>query len=108
MHSVRWQVRRSWAQTIAHSVRPMRLGFTSMNTPDDPRPDVLASEVESRGYDSLWIGEHSHIPVARQTPYPAGGEMPEAYRWMMDPFLSLLLAATSTETLLLGTHVALP
>src|SRR5687767_14670370 len=86
----------------------MRLGFTSMNNPADPRPDVLAREVESRGYDSLWIGEHSHIPVARQTPYPAGGEMPEAYRWMMDPFLSLLLAATSTETLLRGTHVAVP
>jgi probable F420-dependent oxidoreductase len=86
----------------------MRLGFTSMNNPADPRPDVLAREVESRGYDSLWIGEHSHIPVSRRTPYPAGGEMPEPYRWMMDPFLSLMLAATSTDSLLLGTHVALP
>lgn len=86
----------------------MRLGFTSMNNPDDPLPDVLAREVEARGYDSLWFGEHSHIPVSRRTPYPAGGEMPEPYRWMMDPFLSLLLAATATEQLLVGTGVALP
>ena len=86
----------------------MRVGFTSMNGPGDPRPDVLARELEARGYDSLWYGEHPQIPVRRRTPYPAGGEMPEPYRWMMDPFLSLLLAGTATERLLLGTGVALP
>jgi probable F420-dependent oxidoreductase len=86
----------------------MRLGFTSMNGPHDPRPDVLARELEARGYDSLWYGEHPQIPVSRRTPYPAGGEMPEPYRSMMDPFLSLLLAGTATERLLLGTGVALP
>ncbi len=86
----------------------MRLGFTSMNNPDDPRPDELAREVEGRGYESLWFGEHSHIPLSRRTPYPTGGEMPEPYKWMMDPFLSLLLAAAATEKLLIGTGVALP
>jgi probable F420-dependent oxidoreductase len=86
----------------------MRIGFTSMNGPRDPRPDVLARELEARGYDSLWYGEHPQIPVSRRTPYPAGGEMPEPYRWMMDPFLSLLAAGTATERLLLGTGVALP
>src|SRR4051795_5656670 len=79
-----------------------------MNNPKDLRPDVLGRELEARGYDSLWYGEHSHIPVSRRTPYPAGGEMPDQYRWMMDPFLSLLLAATATEKLLVGTGVALP
>lgn len=86
----------------------MRLGFSSMNTPDDVPPDVLARELEARGYDSLWIGEHTHIPVARTTPYPAGGELPDAYRTMMDPFLALMVAATATERLLVGTGVALP
>jgi probable F420-dependent oxidoreductase len=86
----------------------MRIGFSSMNTPDELRPDRLGRELEDRGYDSLWYGEHSHIPVSRRTPYPAGGEMPDQYRWMMDPFLSLLLAATATERLLVGTGVALP
>lgn len=86
----------------------MRIGFSAMNNPDEPRPDVLARELEARGYDSLWYGEHSHIPASRKTPYPTGGEMPEQYRWMMDPFLSLLLAATATDDLLVGTGVALP
>jgi probable F420-dependent oxidoreductase len=79
-----------------------------MNTPEDIRPDVLAQALESRRFDSLWAGEHSHIPVSRQTPYPAGGAMPEQYKRMMDPFLSLLLGATATERLLIGTSVALP
>lgn len=86
----------------------MKVGFTSMNNPDDPRPDTLARELEARGFESWWIGEHAHIPASRRTPYPAGGEMPEPYRWMMDPFLSLLLAASATERLLVGTGVALP
>jgi probable F420-dependent oxidoreductase len=79
-----------------------------MNNPDEPRPDVLARELEARGFESLWLGEHSHIPASRRTPYPAGGEMPRRYRSMMDPFLSLLLAANATERLTVGTGVALP
>jgi probable F420-dependent oxidoreductase len=79
-----------------------------MNTPNDLAPDVLAHELEARGYESLWMGEHSHIPVSRRTPYPAGGEMPAPYRSMMDPFLSLLLAARASDRLLVGTGVALP
>ncbi|HET7651932.1 MAG TPA: TIGR03619 family F420-dependent LLM class oxidoreductase [Acidimicrobiales bacterium] len=86
----------------------MHVGFTSMNNPDEPRPDVLARELEARGFESLWLGEHSHIPASRRTPYPAGGEMPRRYRSMMDPFLSLLLAAEATERLVVGTGVALP
>lgn len=86
----------------------MKLGFTTMNTPEDPPPDELGRALEDRGYDSLWIGEHSHIPAVRRTPYPAGGEMPAAYTRMMDPFLSLTAAAGATHSLLLATGVALP
>jgi probable F420-dependent oxidoreductase len=86
----------------------VKFGFTTMNTPSDVAIDTLAPALEERGYESLWIGEHSHIPVSRRTPYPAGGEMPDQYRWMMDPFLSLLLAATATERLVIGLGVALP
>ncbi|MCU4183485.1 LLM class F420-dependent oxidoreductase [Acidiferrimicrobium sp. IK] len=78
-----------------------------MNTPEDVPPDVLARHLEERGFDSLWIGEHSHIPVSRLTPYPSGGEMPDQYRRMMDPYASLLVAATATTDLLIGTGVAL-
>ncbi len=86
----------------------MRLGFTTMNTPEDPAPAALARALEDRGFDSLWIGEHSHIPASRRTPYPAGGAMPEQYTRMMDPFLSLMAAADATDDLLLATGVALP
>ena len=79
-----------------------------MSNPADVAPDVLARELEVRGYDSLWIGEHTHIPVSRATPYPAGGELPALYRMMMDPFLTLMAAAAATERLSVGTCVALP
>ncbi len=86
----------------------MQLGFTSMNTVSDPPPDELARALEDRGFDSLWVGEHPHIPASRATPYPAGGEMPEQYKHMMDPFVALTVAATATERLLVVTGVALP
>lgn len=85
----------------------MHLAFSSMNTPNDPPPAILAKALEQRGFESLWYGEHSHIPVSRATPYPAGGEMPEPYRQMMDPYLSLMCAANATTTLRLGTGIAL-
>jgi probable F420-dependent oxidoreductase len=85
----------------------MELGYSTMNTPIDVRPDVLAPALEARGFTSLFIGEHSHIPASRRTPYPAGGEMPDQYRRMMDPFVSLALAAVATTTLQLATGVTL-
>ncbi len=85
----------------------MHLGFSSMNTAHDPNPAKLAKALEERGYESLWYGEHSHIPASRKTPYPAGGEMPDPYKLMMDPYVSLTLAASATQTLRLGTGIAL-
>jgi probable F420-dependent oxidoreductase len=86
----------------------MELGFSSMNTLEDVPPDELGRALEARGYESLWMGEHSHIPVSRRTPYPAGGEMPEQYAHMGDPFISLTVAAVATERLRIGTNVSLP
>ncbi|MDZ7673769.1 MAG: LLM class F420-dependent oxidoreductase [Acidimicrobiales bacterium] len=86
----------------------MELGFSTMNNLHDPAPGDLARALEDRGFDSLWLGEHAHIPAVRHTPYPAGGDMPELYKHMMDPFLSLTAAATATERLVVGTGVALP
>ncbi len=85
----------------------MHLGFSSMNTADDPAPDFLAKTLEAAGFDSLWYGEHSHIPVSRRTPYPPGGELPEPYKKMMDPYISLMAAAAATTRLKLGTGIAL-
>ena len=85
----------------------MRLGFSTMNGPSDVRPDVLGRALEERGYDSLWMGEHSHIPASRTTPYPSGGELPQNYIEMMDPFVSLTMAAMATKELKIGTGVCL-
>lgn len=85
----------------------MYLGFSSMNTVNDPNPALLAKTLEEAGFESLWYGEHSHIPMSRKTPYPAGGELPEPYKEMMDPYISLMLAASATSTLKLGTGIAL-
>lgn len=85
----------------------MHLGFSSMNTADDPAPAFLAKTLEEAGFESLWYGEHSHIPVSRRTPYPPGGDLPEPYKKMMDPYISLMAAAAATTTLKLGTGIAL-
>ena len=85
----------------------MHLGFTSMNTAQDPAPALLARTLEEAGFESLWYGEHSHIPMSRKTPYPAGGDLPAPYRKMMDPYVSLMAAAAATSRLKLGTGIAL-
>lgn len=66
----------------------------------------LAHAVAERGFGSLLLGEHTHIPTARATPFPAGGELPEIYRRFLDPFAALSFVAAQTE-LTIGTGVAL-
>ena len=85
----------------------MHLGFSFMNTPFDPPVVELAKALEQRGYESLWTGEHSHIPVEMKTPYPGGGELPAPYKCMQDPYITLTAAAAVTSTLKLGTGIAL-
>lgn len=84
----------------------MDLGFVSLNTPRDLKPDVLGVELEARGFESLWVGEHPQIPVSAQGQLPAS--LLGAQKQMWDPFLSLLAAAQATTTLRIGTSVALP
>jgi probable F420-dependent oxidoreductase len=67
----------------------------------------LATAMEERGLDALWVAEHSHIPVPRRTPAPGGGELPKRYYDVMDPFVTLSVAAAVTKRLKLGTGVCL-
>ncbi|RUP05007.1 MAG: TIGR03619 family F420-dependent LLM class oxidoreductase [Mycobacterium sp.] len=84
----------------------MKLGFVSLNTPRDLAPGVLGVELESRGFESIWVGEHPQIPVSADDHFPAG--LLDAQKQMWDPFMSLMAAAQATTTLHLGTAVALP
>ena len=55
--------------------------------------------LEERGFELLWVAEHSHIPVPRRTPAPGGGELPKRYYDVMDPFVTLTAAAAVTRRL---------
>ena len=85
----------------------MHLGIFSYNTDYGARPDDLARACEARGFESLWVGEHTHIPASRQTPYPPGEPLPKPYYHMADPFVSLMAAAAATTRLKVGTSVCL-
>ncbi len=69
--------------------------------------DVLAKAVEARGFESLFLPEHTHIPASRETPWPGGAELPRQYWHSLDPFVALAGAATVTRNLKLGTGITL-
>jgi probable F420-dependent oxidoreductase len=85
----------------------MRVG--AFYFPTDYGMDIgeLARELEARGFESLFLCEHTHIPVSRRTPFPSGGELPKRYLHTHDPFVALSFAAAATRTLLLGTGICL-
>ncbi|MFC5749792.1 LLM class F420-dependent oxidoreductase [Actinomadura rugatobispora] len=76
-------------------------------TDEGLQPAELARAVEERGLDSLFVAEHTHIPVDEQPPDPSGDLPARDYYRSLDPFVALAAAATATERLLLGTGIAL-
>lgn len=85
----------------------MKFGISMFPTRYSIGPAELARAVEERGFESLFVPEHTHIPVSRRSPWPGGGDLPEEYRETLDPFLALTAAAVATERLLVGTGVCL-
>jgi alkanesulfonate monooxygenase SsuD/methylene tetrahydromethanopterin reductase-like flavin-dependent oxidoreductase (luciferase family) len=71
----------------------MHVGLTMFPTDYSIAPHELAAAAEARGYESLWLPEHSHIPT---TPWPGGAELPKYYYDTYDPLLSLAAAAAVT------------
>jgi probable F420-dependent oxidoreductase len=67
----------------------------------------LGRAVEDRGFESLFVPEHTHIPAARETPFPQGGELPAEYSRTLDPFLALAAVSAVTNRILLGTGICL-
>ena len=67
----------------------------------------LARALEDRGFDSLFVPEHTHIPTSRKSPFPGGGELPKRYSHTHDPFVALSFAAAATKKLKLGTGILL-
>jgi probable F420-dependent oxidoreductase len=87
------------------ATRP-RVGLHYVATPDSMDVVELAAAAAERGFESVFLPEHTHIPVSRATPYPGGFEMPEKYKHVWDPYVALSFIAATTE-LTIGTCVSL-
>lgn len=85
----------------------MKFGVATFVTDEGIGPGLLGKELESRGFDSVFLAEHSHIPVNRASAYPGGGDLSRKYCRTLDPFIALTAMASTTTNLLLGTGVAL-
>src|SRR6476659_9913321 len=85
----------------------MKIGISTFVTDDGIDPVSLARAIEERGFDSLVIAEHTHIPASRESPYPQGGELPSIYYRTLDPFVTLAAAAAVTSKIELVTGIAL-
>jgi probable F420-dependent oxidoreductase len=85
----------------------MGLGVLTFVTDDGIGPVELGQALEQRGFESLFLAEHSHIPVDNKSPYPMGGPIPPKYYRTLDPFVALTAAAVATESLVVGTGIAL-
>jgi len=86
----------------------LKVGVTLHSTDLAMSPIELAVEAENRGFHSLYLPEHTHIPTSRRTPAPTGTpELGPEYLRSLDPYIALAAAAARTERILLGTGIGL-
>ncbi len=85
----------------------MNYGVAIFPTEYSISPADLAVGLEERGFESLWVAEHSHIPSSRTSPWPGGDVLPQMYYDVVDPFVALSMAAAVTTNLKLATGIAL-
>ncbi len=85
----------------------MHIGVYIFPTAYSIRVDELARALEERGFESLFLPEHTHIPTSRLSPWPGGGPIPKEYVHLMDPFVALSFAVAVTTRLRLGTGICL-
>ncbi len=85
----------------------MHIGCAFFNTDYAIPIDELAREMEARGFESLFVAEHTHIPTSRRSPFAGGPELPKQYWHTLDPFVGLTAAAMATKRLKIGTGICL-
>ena len=85
----------------------MRYGVATFITDEGIAPAPLGRALEERGFGSLFLAEHTHIPASRESPWPGGADLPRIYYRTLDPFIALTTVAAVTENLRLGTGIAL-
>jgi probable F420-dependent oxidoreductase len=84
----------------------VKFGVSTVVTDEGIAPAELGRALEEREFESLFVGEHTHIPVKRETPWPGGGDLDRVFYRTYDPLIVLTAAAVATERLLVGTGVA--
>jgi len=85
----------------------MNFGIAMFPTDYSISPSELGQAVEERGFESLWVPEHTHIPTSRKSPWPGGPNLPDVYRQTLDPFIALTAAAVATKRIKLATGICL-
>lgn len=85
----------------------MKFGIATFVNDDSIDTVSLARGIEERGFESLVVAEHTHIPASRESAYPMGGELPNIYYRTLDPFVTLAAAAAVTSKIELFTGIAL-
>ena len=85
----------------------MKIGVYFFSTAYAMPIDELARALEERGFESLFLPEHTHIPTSRRSPWPGGAELPREYSNTLDPFVALATAAAVTKNLRVGTGICL-
>ena len=53
----------------------MEFGVAIFPTAYTMPPVELGVALEERGFESVWVAEHTHIPASRKSPYPGGGDL---------------------------------
>ena len=84
-----------------------RFAVSCVLTDRDIAVTELAVAVEERGFDGLWLPDHTHIPTSGRSQYPLGGELPERYRRNVEPLVALAMAAAVTTRIRVGTGILL-
>ncbi len=84
----------------------MLYGVAIFPTEYSVQPGDLGRLAEERGFESLWVPEHTHIPVVHNLP-PGRTALPQEYIHTYDPFVALTAAAATTREIRLGTGICL-
>jgi len=85
----------------------MKIGLVYLPTDRSAPLHQVAVAAEQRGFGALLVGDHTHIPARRTTPFIAGDVLPDEYYRLVDPFVALASAATVTTQIELGTCICL-
>lgn len=85
----------------------MKFGLLIFPTDYAIQPVELGVAAEERGFESIWLPEHTHIPASRLTPWPGGSDLPKEYWHTHDPFVALAAIAGATSRIRIATGICL-